>query len=578
MIVANLFAPRKEGPGPALIVGSERLRRIFLALQKESQIQILHDGLPAATPTGLQALQSVQYHTGGLNIPPSLSPYVFGTETLPPRGSAVGQLIDSVDTVIAEISDRRLLTVGEISLNIELFKNRFVEKLGQQGFDWLRAIAAGEPSGPAFDRFFRKSKPTQQTIMPVAVQLMRALKMGEESVGQLRVHLEKLAGASKQLILVCPTILDIRDDPLQKDRMRLRTDLAAIARDIGAVLFDVDGGAERKSVDEPSVADAIVGAKLLDSIRARRTQRQASTGVEARAPAAERVKEAADRTGCGAATLNAMMVDFARERLHRMGRAESGLYEHYARLAESGDIVGPWMHIAKLIHASPPRHSRYLVLRGGLGELGFLLATSGATVDIAEPDKWRMEAMTDFHRRLHKANPGLGKVKFVHALVPAEEYVRSRDDLADTLVIAVHLIGASTSLEALVASLSQFSHILIEPRTFGRLRSESEYREVWDAFIAAGYGSPELVHAAGIYTLEKRSSAAKTFSADRKYRDDVDAGWKQGPAPGAGFAKAAGAGRRQARPHLGSALASGAGMHSWGSLREAEIGNRNGAD
>ena len=174
-----------------------------------------------------------------------------------------------------------------------------------------------------------------------------------------------------------------------------------------------------------------------------------------------------------AAQIDAIMVPLHQRRVAELGVDDSGLFEHYKRILDSGHIADRVADLALMIGQSLPRFDKYLVLRSGLGELAFVFAAMGLEVMACEANARRFTAVEASLRALLESDPGTARrVSALLETVPAIEADGS------VLCVAHQLMGISPDQEgATLERLSQFDAVLIEPRIFLRLRESLEEQE-----------------------------------------------------------------------------------------------------
>ena len=176
-----------------------------------------------------------------------------------------------------------------------------------------------------------------------------------------------------------------------------------------------------------------------------------------------------------AARVDSSLVPLHQRRVADLGVDGSGLFDHYKRLLDTERIAGSLGTgvLAQMIVQSLPRFDGYHVLRAGLGELAFVLATMGLRVQGCEPNGRRFGAVEAGLQSLAESAPEIAdRISISRETIPAAP---SGDR---TLCVANHLIGfAADEEEGALAALSAYGALLIEPRIFLRSRPTIDEQE-----------------------------------------------------------------------------------------------------
>lgn len=161
------------------------------------------------------------------------------------------------------------------------------------------------------------------------------------------------------------------------------------------------------------------------------------------------------------------LIPLHRQRVAEMGIDASGLSDYYGRLLHAGAIAAhPIGRIAEIAVGTLPALEGCHVLRAGLGELAFVLALMGVPTVACEANVLRFEALCAGYRALTAVAPNMGELL---ALNP--EAMGDRPPGNRLLGVAYHLVGVALAEEDRVLdAISHYRALLIEPRTFLRLR------------------------------------------------------------------------------------------------------------
>ncbi|MBY0320968.1 MAG: hypothetical protein K2X72_19760 [Reyranella sp.] len=173
-------------------------------------------------------------------------------------------------------------------------------------------------------------------------------------------------------------------------------------------------------------------------------------------------------------------------RVMELGVDPSGLFDHYKAILDGGHIANRRgvSDLAHVIGQSLPRFDAYHVLRSGLGELAFVLSAMGLRVLACEANTQRFAAVEAGVQALEREAPEIAQqIAALHEAVP------SAPPGDNVLCIAHHLMGFSADQEdAVLALLSRYDAVLIEPRLFLHLRPTiAEQDEAVEAIRRRGF-------------------------------------------------------------------------------------------
>jgi hypothetical protein len=173
------------------------------------------------------------------------------------------------------------------------------------------------------------------------------------------------------------------------------------------------------------------------------------------------------------------------ERRLVLGVNESGLYAHYKTLLDAKSIAGQDVaDLASLIANDLPRFDRYHVLRAGLGELAFVLASFGLHATGYDQNERRFNAMSAGLERLYDDYPEIAQCVTIGRagipMIPKQ---------GRTLAVATHLIGYDPEAQdEVLADLSAYSALLIRPGEFLFDRnSEAEQDDLLTRLRSVGF-------------------------------------------------------------------------------------------
>lgn len=162
-----------------------------------------------------------------------------------------------------------------------------------------------------------------------------------------------------------------------------------------------------------------------------------------------------------------VLIPLHRQRVADMGIDPSGLFEHYNRYLDAGAFATDNIRrVAQVIAEDLPDFESYHVLRAGLGELAFVLAAMGMRTVACEANARRFGAMLAGHRALAAVAPRVARLVALRC-----ETIAEVPDGNCALGIAYHLVGFPLAEDGrTLDTISRYRALLIEPRTFLRLR------------------------------------------------------------------------------------------------------------
>lgn len=161
--------------------------------------------------------------------------------------------------------------------------------------------------------------------------------------------------------------------------------------------------------------------------------------------------------------IEGQIVAFMRDRLERLGEAESGLYDYYsARLTRPDPYNPAERRILAHVQQSDARHVTHV--GGGIGMLSALLARGGKAVRIIEQDRRR-------HACAVALRDALGLSYDVVCAGFPDGIGTERDMLLLTNLAAPW--GDETE-QAIIDAFSLFRAVVVMPRRFGAHRDDPE--------------------------------------------------------------------------------------------------------
>ena len=401
MLVADIPAASSGISHRVLLLGSCRIRNPFLKLTSAGRGKYLF-GAPPLSHTSSEALQTLRYFGYELSIPEHCSRFIFENDSAPARSAFAASLIENADTIVIEVCDKNLVMYRDVVFQANYFARQFVQRYGRPILDWYREISRGnEPSEQTITATLDRLAEAGQVASEGVADVLRNTRMTQETPQLRRRNLKALMkDQTKRYVIVSHFVVPGEGGAIMSDRALLRDDLAELARETGAIFFDpgvliaeagrevaLDAGGTDIYEYNPNF-NIIIGDKIAEVVRNAWQNRPETLGMRRRRATVEMLSKAK--------SINDQLVRFADARLAERGLSESGLYEHYKRLLDQRDLVAPRIPAAQAICEFLPRFGRYVVLRAGLGELGFVIAAAGAPVDMFEGTRTRLRAIRDF--------------------------------------------------------------------------------------------------------------------------------------------------------------------------------------
>lgn len=457
MIVIDCDRPagRPERVG---LITSCRLRTPLMKIKEQGGFQF-RLSKPPLTHSFAESRQIWRHATGQAPVPPELVPYIFGQPTAPAVSEYPPDLLDGIDTFIVEMCDIKQIHFDEWVFQSNYFSRGFVQRHAMQLLAWYRQFGKLRPVDPALTqaaiRALAEAGVDEDEIDEIEPILRRAemRKMTRQSV--VDSARELVFDPSKRWIFVSHFTIPGDDRLIMHDRRELAASIKVAAETLGAEFFDPTrlvahyghetvlrgGGADIYEYGWDFVP--VVGRTILNMLR------DGAENVElpplvapSSVPRSVAPPVVVDSTmERDAARANQLLLEVGRTRLAAHGVQGSGLYDHYLRLLESGEIVRSRdTRLAAAVRDSFADFDHYYVLKAGMGAVPIMLALGGLRVDAAEGNPNRAAALRDALVALAAAEPEKASLMTVHGgrIPPPRDGERS-------LVIAV---GISPGSEA----------------------------------------------------------------------------------------------------------------------------------
>ncbi len=420
-----------------------------------------------------EALQAFRYTRGEIDIPKSLHPFVFHGLGPPDRDTRDVSILASADVMIVEISERRQLCHGPYFFNLNYFYTHFVSKYGAPVLPWYRAFAAGNVTEEIIEATLAALKasgdrsPAEMVLLEAILRQTHGKYSDAETASQtLR---EIMFDRDKKWILVSHFVVPGLAGTQMRDRAELIDLLRATASQEGITMLDPSPLVEKHG-REVALAS---GGKDIYHFSPKFYEPLADQMLDAADLRGAPAGMAAGNAAAVAAThrINKTLLAVHQRRVAEFGPDESGLFSHYNHLLNEGKIAGEnTATLANLIANLLPRFDRYHVLRAGLGELAFTLATLGLPSSGFDQDRKRFTAMIAGFSRLCEEDGEIAS-----RLSLGMEAIPSVPPNERTLCVAVHLLGFKTYDQSKhLAKLTAYDALLIEPRLFLEQRDSTD--------------------------------------------------------------------------------------------------------
>ena len=501
------------------VIGSCRVHEPFETLANNGRAVRVWANASSATHTFGEAQQIVRYTRGEIDVPEALRPYIFFPWELPPRSATERRILETVDSVFVEVSELRQISYDPYFFQANFFYREFVSKYGGPLLPWYRAFSLGQPIGDdlvaeAMEKLADRSADERATIEKV----LRSTRIESPDVEAAVAMLDDIMfDRTKHWTLVSHFVVPGMGGTQMKDRVQLIDIVRQAAALRGVAMFDpsvvleqhgreavlANGGRDiyhfNPEIYEP-VADLLLRAAGLITDRS------------AEAAAAERA--APKKISAVAATefVNNTLIQLHEGRVATLGVDQSGLYAHYKGLMDMRQIAGSTVgELANLIANLLPRFDRYDVLRAGLGELAFILATMGLRTAAFEQNAKRFAALVAGVEKFGSDDSELARRLAVGLTIVPDVPKNSR-----TLAIAHHVIGFKPEQQdRMLAQLAPYDALLIDPRIFLFPRESDEERDALiEAVRAIGFTQIREFPKLGIVFCSKPDAVTKADAPD----------------------------------------------------------------
>ena len=220
----------------------------------------------------------------------------------------------------------------------------------------------------------------------------------------------------------------------------------------------------------------------------------------------------------GVATLDALLLPLALQRLALYGEHESGAYNFYARRLESGSLfAGYEIALAeKLLERRFPVREIHEI-GPGFGQLPMLLAVNGLPATGIEGDSRRYATAATLLDEMRRAFPAAAPCRMLHGSFPLPR--PAAPPARDALALTTNLIFTTTPAQQnlFVAALRRYPFVIADvDRLFEPRRTADERAAAFALFASNGFGPPEPfldLGEDGRYFLFRPPSAQTAFKA-----------------------------------------------------------------
>jgi len=485
-----IFELPSDGRGQGVrgvAIGSCRIRNPIDVLARSGALRTCAVGL-AATHAAGEALQTLKFVAGEIDIPDSLSPLIFDTDRTPSTQDFSRMLNDGVDSFLVEVSDDRLFSYRGVCLQQNFLSINLVRPYGSALLNWFRTLCNSQLIDEdcvqgALEALERGGHRHDDQMADLLRHIRQDWQAEEEIDLQLGEMVSRWPG---RWVIVGTFDVPGHDGAVMQRRRALNEKLANAAKRRGAIFYDpsdlvrdhgaataLDGG----GVDIHEYAPAFYATVGETLMRLLRTGKAIGKGSETNEfPPRDAGISASVASSLLAERVNGELVDLHRRRLATLGVETSGLGPHYRSLAERGTLVGAReMSVLELIEAYLPPYDAYAVMRAGLGELALLVAASGRRTIAFEPYSTRRDAIVAGISHLEAS--GLlerGLLTTVERLTPP--------GMLEGRVLGLGLGVAHVRTEAAAdphfRDLVHFEALLIDLRIFLRLRPTVEEQDM----------------------------------------------------------------------------------------------------
>lgn len=496
------------------VIGSCRVLSPFQDLVMQGRATRLWDD-GVLTHSLPEVKQLIAYTLGREDIPKEIRPFVFQPDDRPERSAADRSMLNTVDTFFVEISERWCIGNPPYAFNSNHFMNQFVSRHGEELLDWYRALVGGTLDREIVDATMARFADRGWSERAWLGMLLRYTEITELTDAAAAAMLDEIVfDPGKQWILVSHFLVPGIEGAQMGDRAEAIRQVRKIASGKGLTLFDPTPLVERHG------AETALAKQGRDTYHY--DDRFMPTVVDALLQAAGLIAVSNDVALSAAARVNASLVELHRPRL-ALGVNESGLYVHYKQLLEQGTIVG--RDIGELVDSvinKLPRFDRYHVLRAGLGEIGFVLASLGLPTVAFDSNDRRIEAMRAGLDRLGGDDPAIARwLTIREGAIPGEALD------GNVLGLATHLIGFAPEQEdEALSRLGNYGALLIRPQSFLFSRpSEDEQADLMAKLERRGFSTVRPVGRGVLYVAKPERSARPGGSGEQPPKQESQTPW-----------------------------------------------------
>lgn len=455
------------------------------------------------THTLPEAWQVARYFKGELEVPRFLSPYIFGIEQPPEVPLDARRVIEQADVFFVEVSELTQLKYRDWALQQNFFTRYFVKEHGAPLLDWYRALTTGRTiTDDLVLSTVDKLETAGVTITDELFDLLQYTRMEIGDANSTRLDMKAImAESAGRWIFMSHFRVPGSAGAIMEDRGKLATYLADAAAELGAELFDPSVFIDRYG--KPAVLDndgkniyeynpdfvPAMGELLAAMISGARPLSRKGEEL----PALPEIRGADQASPAPTSEqliefLNKTLIGYHLERVDALGVNESGLYQHYVGLAQSGSLVQPHLAaVLRVVDCLLPRFDRYIVHKDGLGEVTLMLALRGYTVTGLEPNGPRHAAMQASVSHVAQERPEIA------SLVTTEcgyTLAGDPDPSERTLALCLEMSGTLTDAqkEGIISALGRYSALLVNTRLFLGVNTTAEARkERTDSLRAQGW-------------------------------------------------------------------------------------------
>lgn len=474
-----LGTPGKDKATRLAVVGSCRVHDPFEDVASAGRLERVWANPQAVTRTLGEAEQILRFTLNQIDILPEVRPFVFQSpDAVPSQRPSSSRLLQGIDLLVVEFCQIEELIYEGYFLQTDLFWQRFVSHYGAPLLPWYRMLTAGKVASKSIveDAVQQLKIPEDEQVF--VQNILMKTQMRQTDIAWARDRIASIdAMVPSERIYVSHFLVPGETESAMRSRFLCRDILSTTAIPMGNKIFDPTGVVERLGRTQALarqgqdiyhynpqiqhvVADEIMKTADLDP----------SVGATAIGNS-RRIQENAKR-------LNNFLVAAHGQRLALLGREGSGLYEHYETLLRREEIVDP-AHVNDVVRVTVdllPQYEDYHVLRAGLGEVAFLLASLGRRVVAADASAARLGAIEFGLRHLTEQQfLAEGIVKTANVLFP------DISPECPTLAIATQLTAGvpSDDVEFALRELAlRYQGILLIPENFVGARASWSDRDL----------------------------------------------------------------------------------------------------